>query len=92
LLRLCNRTRGTSQASCFGSKGACRGLAIRAATFVSRFSEFEVKDRMLQRMEEMRAGREGTEGRDSKEAPPLSGREPACLAKWKSNWRLTWCW
>jgi hypothetical protein len=31
--------------------GACRGLDIRAATFVSPFSEFEMKDWMLQRIE-----------------------------------------
>ena len=37
-------------------QGACRGLDIRAATFVSRFSGFEMKDRMLRQIEEVLAG------------------------------------
>jgi hypothetical protein len=39
-----------------GKEGACRGLDIRAAKFVSPLSEFQTKDRMLQWIEEMLAG------------------------------------
>ena len=77
-------------------QGACRGLDIRAAKFVSRLSEFQAsefqtKDQMLQWMDEVR-GERGTEGGDGKGAPPPGGRELACLAKGRTNWRLTWCW
>jgi hypothetical protein len=37
-------------------EGACRGLDIRAAKFVSRLSDFEMKNRMLQWIEEVLAG------------------------------------
>jgi hypothetical protein len=37
-------------------EGACRGLDIRAAKFVSRLSEFQTKDRMLQWTDEVLAG------------------------------------
>jgi hypothetical protein len=73
-------------------KGACRGLGIRAATFVSRLSEFEMKDRNVAVDRRGAGGREGTEGRGGKGAPPPWGRKLACLAKGRSNWRLTWCW
>jgi hypothetical protein len=34
-------------------EGSCRGLDIRAAKFVSRLSDFEMKDRVLQWIEEV---------------------------------------
>jgi hypothetical protein len=37
-------------------EGACRGLDIRAAKVVSRLSEFQTKDRMLQWIDEVLAG------------------------------------
>ena len=37
-------------------EGACRGLDIRAAKFVSRLSEFQTKDRMSQWIEEVLEG------------------------------------
>jgi hypothetical protein len=37
-------------------EGACRGLDIRTAKFVSRLSEFQTKDRMLQWIDEVLAG------------------------------------
>jgi hypothetical protein len=37
-------------------EGACRGLDIRAAKSVSRLSEFQTKDRMLQWIEEVLEG------------------------------------
>jgi hypothetical protein len=37
-------------------EGACRGLDIRAVRFVSRLSEFQTKDQMLQWIDEVLAG------------------------------------
>jgi len=37
-------------------EGACRGLDLRAAKFVSRLTEFQTKDQMLQWIEEVLAG------------------------------------
>jgi hypothetical protein len=49
-------------------EGACRGLDIRAARFVSRLSEFETKDRMLQWLEEVLAGERSLKADRAKKA------------------------
>src|ERR1700722_14694638 len=79
--------RATSQ------EGACRGLDIRAAKFVSRLSEFQAsefhtKDRML--LDRKGAGGpEGKKAKDGKGAPPggreLVGRELASLSQRRVN-------
>ena len=50
-------------------------------------------------IDEVRAGerarrlrrQKGKDGEDGKGAPP-GGRELACLARGRTNWRLNWCW
>src|SRR5450755_1965559 len=49
-------------------EGACRGLDIRLAKFVSRLSEFETKDQMLQWIEEVLAGQRAKEPKPAKTA------------------------
>jgi hypothetical protein len=51
-------------------EGACRGLDIRPAKFVSSLSEFEAKDRMLQWIEEVLTGQ-----RARKPKPVKTARE-----------------
>ena len=51
-------------------EGACRGLDIRAApaaNFVSRLSEFQTKDQMLQWIEEMLAGERALKAETARE-------------------------
>ncbi len=48
-------------------QGACRGLDIRAATFVSRLSEFQTKDQMLQWIDEVRAGERALKAETARE-------------------------
>jgi hypothetical protein len=50
------------------NEGTCRGLDIRAARFVSRLSEFETKDRMLQWLEEVLAGERSLKADRAKKA------------------------
>jgi hypothetical protein len=73
-------------------EGAYRGLDIRAAKFVSRLSEFQTKDQMLQWIEDVLEGERDAESKNGKGSPPPGGRELACLAKGRTNWRLIWCW
>jgi hypothetical protein len=53
-------------------QGACRGLDIRAAKFVSRLSEFQAsefqtKDQMLQSIDEVRAGERALKAETARE-------------------------
>jgi hypothetical protein len=48
-------------------QGACRGLDIRAAKFVSRLSEFQTKDQMLQWIDEVRAGERALKAETARE-------------------------
>ena len=62
-----------------------RGLDTRAAKFVSRLSEFQIKQQMLQ-WESTRCGlKRGTEGGGGKGAPAPCGRE---LAGWRKGGRI----
>ena len=54
-------------------EGACRGLDIRAAKFVSRLSEFQTKDRMLRWIDEVLAGERLLKAERAKKAK--TGRE-----------------
>ena len=57
-------------------EGACRGLDIRAAKFVSRLSEFETKDRMLQWIDEVLAGESALKAdKANKPKPAKTARE-----------------
>jgi hypothetical protein len=56
---------------------------------------------MLQWLEEVLAGERALKAERAKkpkpaktagERPPPGGRELACLARGRINWRLTWCW
>jgi len=49
-------------------EGACRGLDIRDAKFVSRLSEFRTKDQMLQWIEEVLAGQRAEKPKPAKTA------------------------
>jgi hypothetical protein len=49
-------------------EGACRGLDIRAAKFISRLSEFQTKDRMLQWIDEVLAGQRAKKPKPAKAA------------------------
>jgi hypothetical protein len=55
-------------------EGACRGLDIRAAKFVSRLSEFQTKDRMLQWIDEVLAGETLLKAERAKKAKTARGR------------------
>jgi len=54
--------------------GACRGLDIRAAKFVSRLSEFQTKDRMLHWIEEVLGGERALKSEKAKTASEGRGR------------------
>jgi hypothetical protein len=49
-------------------EGACGGLDIRAAKFVSRLSDFEMKDRVLQCIEEVLEGQRAKKPKPAKTA------------------------
>jgi hypothetical protein len=59
-------------------QGACRGLDIRAAKFVSCLSEFQTKDQMLQWIDEVRAGERALKAETARERRrPGEGNSPA---------------
>ena len=70
-------------------EGACRGLDIRAAKFISRLSEFQASEFQTKDWDvavarrgaggrEIAEGRESKEGKDGERAPP-GGREVAFI-------------
>jgi hypothetical protein len=62
-------------------EGACRGLDIRAARSVSRLSEFQTKDRMLQWIEEVLEGQRARKAERAKKVKRARDR------RWEGN-----CW
>jgi hypothetical protein len=76
-------------------EGACRGLDIRAAKFVSRLSEFQTKDRMLQWIEEVldgeRAALKADRAKTARERRRGEGNS-AWSRRGRITWRLTLCW
>ena len=73
-------------------EGACRGLDIPCCEV--RLQTLRVSDEGSDVAMDRRCagGREDAESKDGKGSPPPGGRELACLAKGRTNWRLIWCW
>ena len=67
-------------------EGACRGLDIRAAKFVSGLSEFQTKDQMLQWVEEVLAAERARKPKPAKTARERRRREGNC---WEGNLPLS---
>ena len=65
-------------------ESACRGLDIRAAKFVSRLSEVEMKDRMLQWIEEVLEGHRAKKPKPARERRRGEGNSPA----WRRGGRI----
>jgi len=58
-------------------EGACRGLDIRAAKFVSRLSEFQTKDQMLRWIEDVLAGERANKAKTARDRRRLGeGNSP----------------
>jgi hypothetical protein len=69
-------------------KGACRGLAIRAAMFVSRLCEFQTRDPKLQWIEEVLEGQREKKPKPAKTAGERRRRGEGNSPAWRRGGRI----